>query len=44
MSLVISKKNKLIFFHLSKNTGTAVSNLLLKNENYYVPWKICSKI
>ena len=44
MSLVISKKNKLIFFHLPKNGGTSVSDLLLKNENYYYSWVIFSKI
>ena len=44
MSLVISKKNKLIFFHLPKNAGTSVSSELLKNENYYYPWVITSKI
>ena len=44
MSLVISKKNKLIFFHIPKNAGTSVSNLLLKDENFYYPWVILSKI
>ena len=44
MSLVISKKNKLIFFHLPKNGGTSVSDLLLRNENYYYSWVILSKI
>ena len=44
MSLVISKKNKLIFFHIPKNAGTSVSSALLKNENYYYPWVIISKI
>lgn len=44
MSLVISKKNKLIFFHIPKNAGTSVSSALLKNENYYYPWVITSKI
>mgnify|MGYP006154515189 FL=1 len=44
MSIVISKKNKLIFFHLPKNGGTSVSDLLLRNENYYYSWVIFSKI
>lgn len=44
MSLVISKKNKLIFFHIPKNAGTSMSSALLKNENYYYPWVIFSKI
>jgi hypothetical protein len=44
MSLVISKKNKLIFFHIPKNAGTSVSSALLKNESYYYPWVITSKI
>tara|TARA_X000001036_G_scaffold388151_1_gene384301 strand:+ start:1635 stop:2276 length:642 start_codon:yes stop_codon:yes gene_type:complete len=44
MSLVISKKNKVIFFHLPKNAGTSVSDLLLRNENYYYCWVIFSKI
>ena len=44
MSLVISKKNKLIFFHIPKNAGTSVSSLLLKNESFYYPWVILSKI
>ena len=44
MSLVISKKNKLIFFHIPKNAGTSMSSALLKNENYYYPWVILSKI
>ena len=44
MSLVISKKNKLIFFHIPKNAGTSISSALLKNENYYYPWVITSKI
>ena len=44
MSLVISKKNKLIFFHIPKNAGTSISSLLLKNENFYYPWVILSKI
>ena len=44
MSLVISKKNKLIFFHIPKNAGTSISTELLKNENYYYPWVILSKI
>ena len=44
MSLVISKKNKLIFFHIPKNAGTSISNALLKNEIYYYPWVITSKI
>ena len=44
MSLIISKKNKLIFFHIPKNAGTTVSDALLKNENYYYPWVILSKI
>ena len=44
MSLVISKKNKLIFFHIPKNAGTSVSSLLLKDENFYYPWVILSKI
>tara|TARA_B100000767_G_C19654905_1_gene488422 strand:- start:251 stop:892 length:642 start_codon:yes stop_codon:yes gene_type:complete len=44
MSIVISKKNKLIFFHLPKNAGTSISDLLLRNENYYYSWVIFSKI
>lgn len=44
MSLVISKKNKLIFFHIPKNAGTSVSSALLKNESYYFAWVILSKI
>lgn len=44
MSLVISKKNKLIFFHIPKNAGTSVSNALLEDEKYYYPWVILSKI
>ena len=44
MSIVISKKNKVIFFHLPKNAGTSISNLLLKNESYYFSWVILSKI
>jgi hypothetical protein len=44
MSIVISKKKKLIFFHLPKNGGTSVSDLLLRNENYYYSWVILSKI
>ena len=44
MSLVISKKNKLIFFHIPKNAGTSMSSALLKNEVYYYPWVIVSKI
>jgi len=44
MSLIISKKNKLIFFHIPKNAGTTVSDALLKNENYYYPWVILYKI
>ena len=44
MSLVISKKNKLIFFHIPKNAGTSISKALLKNEIYYYPWIITSKL
>jgi len=44
MSIIISKKNKVIFFHLPKNAGTSISNLLLKNESYYYSWVILSKI
>jgi hypothetical protein len=44
MSIVISKKNKVIFFHLPKNAGTSISNLLLKNESYYFSWVTLSKI
>ena len=44
MSIVISKKNKFIFFHLPKNAGSAVSDFLNKNENYYRSKKIISKI
>jgi hypothetical protein len=44
MSLVISKKNKLIFFHIPKNAGSSVSSMLLKDEKYYYPWVILSKI
>ena len=44
MSLVISKKNKLIFFHLPKNAGTSVSDFLLRNESHYYAWVIFSKI
>ena len=35
MSIVISKKNKFIFFHLPKNAGSAVANLLVRNESFY---------
>lgn len=34
MSLIISDKYKYIFFHIPKNAGTSVSNLLLQNEDY----------
>ena len=34
----------LIFFHIPKNAGTSISTELLKNENYYYPWVILSKI
>ena len=44
MSIVISKKNKFIFFHLPKNAGSAVSDFLNKKENYYKSKKIISKI
>jgi len=44
MSIVISKKNKFIFFHLPKNAGSAVSELLNKNEKYYTAKKIFSKV
>lgn len=44
MSLVISKKNKLIFFHLPKNAGTSISDFLLRNETHYYGWVIFSKI
>ena len=44
MPLVISKKHKYIFFHLPKNAGTSISNLLLKNESYYFSWVTLSKI
>jgi len=44
MSLVISKKNKLIFFHIPKNAGSSVSSMLLKDEKYYYSWVILSKI
>ena len=44
MSLVISKKNRLIFFHIPKNAGSSISSALLKNEIYYYPWVITSKI
>ena len=32
MSLVISDKYKYIFFHIPKNAGVSVSNMLLNNE------------
>ena len=32
MSLIISKKNKYIFFHLPKNAGVSVSRALIKQE------------
>ena len=44
MSILISKKNKFIFFHLPKNAGSAVSDFLNKKENYYKSKKIISKI
>ena len=44
MSLVISKKNKLIFFHIPKNAGSSISSMLLKDEKYYYSWVILSKI
>ncbi len=44
MSIVISKKNKFIFFHLPKNAGSAVSNLLNKNEKYNTAKIIFSKV
>ena len=44
MSIVISKKNKFIFFHLPKNAGSAVSNLLNKNEKNNTAKIIFSKV
>ena len=44
MSIVISKKNRFIFFHLPKNAGSAVSDILNRNESYYTSKKIISKI
>ncbi len=44
MSLVISKKNKFIFFHIPKNAGSSVGDLLIKNENFYYSKIIFSKI
>ena len=43
MSIVISKKNKFIFFHLPKNAGSAVANLLVRNESFYYSKIIFSK-
>ena len=43
MSLVISKKKKIIFFHLPKNAGSAVANLLVRNESFYYTKIIFSK-
>tara|TARA_B100001750_G_C15384369_1_gene534128 strand:+ start:169 stop:810 length:642 start_codon:yes stop_codon:yes gene_type:complete len=44
MSIVISNKSKFIFFHLPKNAGTSVSDLLLRNENFYYSRICISKI